>query len=240
MEKMKRKERNSNIELFRVVVMFSIVCHHYVVNSGLLEILPLHQTSANSLFYYLFGMWGKCGIDCFVMITGYFMCTMKITLRKFLKLYLQVVFYGLVFYLAFCLMGKAACSVREVVLTLLPFRIVEDDSFVSAYMVWWLFIPFLNAMVRGLSARQHLALTALCCTVFMLYPWTPYTRLALNPICWFSTIFFIGSFIRLHAGWIDARLHAASPAGTCRLLGGGTGGKRAVVDGERGRHCVLV
>ena len=31
--------RNSNIELYRIIVMFLIVCHHYVVNSGLMELM---------------------------------------------------------------------------------------------------------------------------------------------------------------------------------------------------------
>lgn len=31
--------RSSNLELYRIIVMFLIVCHHYVVNSGLMEVL---------------------------------------------------------------------------------------------------------------------------------------------------------------------------------------------------------
>lgn len=36
--------RNSNLELYRIIVMFLIVCHHYVVNSGLIEIMEKHST----------------------------------------------------------------------------------------------------------------------------------------------------------------------------------------------------
>ena len=88
-----KKERSSNIELYRILVMLSIVAHHYVVNSGMFDMVHANMTSANSLFFYIFGAWGKVGINCFVLITGYFMCTSSITLRKFLKLYLEVVFY---------------------------------------------------------------------------------------------------------------------------------------------------
>ena len=31
------KQRNSNLELYRIIVMLLIVAHHYVVNSGLME-----------------------------------------------------------------------------------------------------------------------------------------------------------------------------------------------------------
>ena len=70
----KPKQRDSNIELYRILVMFMIVAHHYVVNSGLIDVMKESPTSPNSIFFYLFGMWGKTGINCFVMITGYFMC----------------------------------------------------------------------------------------------------------------------------------------------------------------------
>lgn len=31
--------RNSNLELYRIIVMFFIVSHHYLVNSGLLPVI---------------------------------------------------------------------------------------------------------------------------------------------------------------------------------------------------------
>lgn len=71
-----RKERNSNLELFRIVVMLTIVAHHYVVNSGLTAIdgpILANPLSVESIFLLIFGMWGKIGINCFVLITGYFM-----------------------------------------------------------------------------------------------------------------------------------------------------------------------
>ena len=41
------KQRNSNLELYRIIVMLLIVAHHYVVNSGLMEEMEkeLHANS---------------------------------------------------------------------------------------------------------------------------------------------------------------------------------------------------
>ena len=88
------KQRNSNLELYRIIVMLLIVAHHYVVNSGMMEEMAKEPLSSNSIFFYIFGMWGKTGINCFVMITGYFMCKSQITIRKFLKLLFQIEFYN--------------------------------------------------------------------------------------------------------------------------------------------------
>lgn len=82
------KQRSSNLELYRIICMLMIVAHHYVVNSGLTSAdgpLLTDYTSSNSIFLSLFGAWGKTGINCFLMITGYFMCASKITTRKFVK-----------------------------------------------------------------------------------------------------------------------------------------------------------
>ena len=54
--------------------MLAIVAHHYVVNSGLMEIInESGSMSFPALFLLLFGCWGEIGISCFVLITGYFM-----------------------------------------------------------------------------------------------------------------------------------------------------------------------
>lgn len=87
------KTRSSNIELLRIITMLVIVAHHYVVNSGIGDIV-LNNSAINikNTFYLIIGGWGKTGINCFVLITGYFMCKSRITIRKFLKLVFEVEF----------------------------------------------------------------------------------------------------------------------------------------------------
>ena len=43
-----KKERSSNLELYRIVVMLLIVMHHYVVNSGLTDVMEQNPTSVGS------------------------------------------------------------------------------------------------------------------------------------------------------------------------------------------------
>ena len=76
--------RSSNIELFRILSMLMIVAHHYVVNSGLMSCIDAQNVlHFQDYFLLLFGWGGKTGINCFVLITGYFMCTSAITKKKF-------------------------------------------------------------------------------------------------------------------------------------------------------------
>ena len=78
-------QRDSNLELYRIIVMLLIVAHHYVVNSGVMDRMYEESLRANSVFLFLFGAWGKTGINCFIMITGYFMCKSHATLEKYLN-----------------------------------------------------------------------------------------------------------------------------------------------------------
>jgi len=129
--------------------MLLIVAHHYVVNSGLTGsggLLMSDNTSANSIFLTLFGAWGKTGINCFLMITGYFMCTSKITFRKFLKLMGQIYLYRWVFFAIFLAAGYESISVSRIVKLIMPIWNI-DNGFVSCFIVFWLTIPFLSILV---------------------------------------------------------------------------------------------
>lgn len=52
-------QRDSNLELYRIIVMLNIVSHYFVVNSGVLEKMYENPLSANSFFLFLFEAWGK-------------------------------------------------------------------------------------------------------------------------------------------------------------------------------------
>lgn len=197
-----KKERSSNLELYRIIVMLLIVSHHYVVNSGLLQVLQENPLCSNSIFYYFFGAWGKTGINCFVLITGYFMCMSNITLRKFLKLYLWVITYGILFSIIFALVGCQAITI-ESLLVLFPVRIIHSDSFTQSFIVWWLSIPFLNVLINNLKRIQHLLLLILCFIIFSIYPSIPRViEIQINPICWFSTLYIIASYIRKYPEYV--------------------------------------
>ena len=109
------KNRESGLELFRIITMLLIVIHHYVVNSGITSYLQLSQAPTKFFFFYCVGAFGKTGINCFVLITGYFMCRSKITLRKFLKLFLEVMFYKITITLAFVIFQPGQWTLRSVI-----------------------------------------------------------------------------------------------------------------------------
>ena len=191
------KERDSNLELFRIIMMLSIVAHHYVVNSGLLSIVTEPPYDWRNYFLLLFGMWGKIGINCFVLITGYFMCKSNITIRKFLMLLLEVMFYKIACYSIFLFTNYESISLEGLYKALTPVSSITD-GFVSCFLVYYLLIPFLNVLVNNLHRRQHTILVILCVFFFSLMDHVPGFKFRFNYVGWFCVLHVIASYIRFY------------------------------------------
>lgn len=189
--------RQSNLELYRIIVMLLIVAHHYVVNSGLLDVMKENTMSGNSLYLYLLGMWGKTGINCFVLITGYFMCCSHITARKFLKLFLEVMFYNIVIWAIFVGTGYEDFSIKQMIKELLPITSVAS-GFTSCFLIFYLLIPFLNVLISHIDKKMHLRLVLLCFFTYTVLSSIPKIHVVCNYVTWFSVLYFISSYIRLY------------------------------------------
>jgi len=202
--KMVAKNRDSNLELFRIITMILITANHYVCNSGLLDVMNQCPTSVKSIYLYLLGMWGKTGINCFVLITGYFMCRSRITLRKFTKLLLWVLFYNTVIYFIFLAFGYCSFSLGACVSSIWPVKDIKGN-FVSCFFVFFLTIPFLNILIRNMTKRQHLLLLGLCLSVYTLWAQLPFITVYSNYVVWFGILYLIASYIRIYR--VVQRLH---------------------------------
>lgn len=192
-----KKQRDSNLELYRVITMLLIVAHHYVVNSGLWELIADAPLASNTVFLHLFGAWGKTGINCFVLITGYFMCKSEITLKKYTKLLLEVEFYRIVSYLIFFLSGYEPFSLKGLFAAVWPFTNVAQN-FTGCFLLFYLFIPFLNILIKNMTQRQHLSLAVLTLFVYTVLGTVPKIDVIMNYVSWFIVLYLLASYIRLY------------------------------------------
>ena len=192
--------RSSNLELYRIVCMLMIVGGHYVCNGGLFgESGPLTQDffSGNSLYLSLSGIWGKTGINCFMMITGYFMCTSKITLRKFIKLMGQIYLYKVLIFAIFLITGYETLSALRIFKLVMPFWGISD-GFTSCFIVFWLTIPFWSILVQNMNKKQHELLLLLAIGTYTLLGSIPTFKITYNYVTWFGVLFLIASYIRMY------------------------------------------
>lgn len=197
MSKATAVQRSSGLELYRIIVMFLIIAHHYVCNSELVILLQTTMMTPNAIFLQIFVAWGKIGINCFVLITGYFMCSKSITARKFFQLLFQVLTYSVGLYVVFSLFGWIPFSWGEFLKAWIPFTRIYNN-FTGCFLVFYLLIPFLGVLVRNLTEKQHLRLILLLLAVYTLFDSLPVAQVTMNYVTWFCILFVIAAYIRLH------------------------------------------
>ncbi len=150
---LKKKIRSSNIELMRIVLMVIIIMHHYVVNSGVMDGVNLSDLSVNVVFLQYWGMWGKMAINAYVMVSGFFLCTSSLTWQKYMKLLLEILFYQFVLYGILILLGYVTLAPKEMFKTIFVLFYGAGNSFVSSFMLFYLFVPYLNKLLDSIKNK---------------------------------------------------------------------------------------
>lgn len=176
--------------------MLLIVAHHYVVNSDVLNLMYNNPLSANSIYMFILGAWGKIGINCFIFITGYFMCKKNISLTKFIKLLLEVLFYNLFFSIFFIFVGIGNFS--DFFKSFLIIKNIDSSNFTACFLLFYLFIPFLNVLIQNINQRQHKFLIGMLSFLYIFLGTIPKFSVTMNYVSWFSFLFLVSSYIRLY------------------------------------------
>lgn len=235
MAKISGGERSSNLELFRIISMLVIVAHHYVVNSGLLEMVYNSQDiGGNDIFLLFFGWGGKTAINGFILITGYFMCKSNITIRKFGRLIGEKYFYTIVLFVIFLLTGYTAFELKEFVKALLPTTSVTDN-FTGCFLIFYLFIPFINKLLQALSEKEHITLVGLCILIYTVFP-SLHIDVRFNYVTWFVILYIIAAYVRMYPKDLFEHTKLLGIlAGSCLLLSWGSVAVMTVVGRKIGR-----
>ena len=204
-----KKTRSTNIELLRIVMILIVIAHHYVVNSGILKLYDLRLLSGNRIFIQIFGCGGKIAINCFLIISGYFMCQSTATLLKWLKLFLELMFYNVVLNVLFLIIGYNPLGTGALYRGFFTFFQnlgTGRDVYTSLFLILFLLSPFLNKLIATMKGREYAILLGILLFVYTIIS-TFYIRkidtgwIAVDNwegIGWYVTVYLIGGFIRLH------------------------------------------
>lgn len=176
--------------------MLGIIAHHFVINSDVYPtILNGNPTHLASLYALVFGGWGKEGINVFLLITGYYACKSVPKLRNYIRLVLEIAFYTIIGFLIFYLSGYYAYSLKEIVKTFIPFYYLGME-FTTTYLVFWLFIPFINRFIAGLNHKSHFVLIVLLMFTDTIFQTMIRLPAAFTYMGWFFTVYVLAAYIR--------------------------------------------
>ena len=84
------KDKNSNIEVLKIICMINIIVHHSFAHS----ILQIDLSNINFIILYVINIFGKISNNIFILITVYFMINKKIKPMHIVKIVLETWFYS--------------------------------------------------------------------------------------------------------------------------------------------------
>lgn len=160
------KERQSNIELLRIVCMFMIVMHHFATNVWYPGMAHVHTpTSTGEALVLLSHCLFFIGVNCFVLISGYF--SIKTSLKGFLHLYGFYAFYALLIALTqyfgdaqYAIMPLGEKCFHIAIHSLMPWD-NNDFWFLNAYLALFMMAPMLNAAIASMEKPMYLRVLVL-------------------------------------------------------------------------------
>ena len=189
------KLRDSNFELFRIVAMMGIIAWHALWYSGLATRAYADPWNWSNALLLVLGAWGKTGINCFVLITGYFMCQRKLTIGRFLKVIGLTEFYAFLVLGLSVALGWQQFSWKGIGETARLFISGINESFVSSYIGLLALVPILNAGIARMSVKMLTGVSGVLLLAFCVLP-SIGVKISLGEIPWFVTLYFIAALVR--------------------------------------------
>lgn len=165
---MTKPNRTSNLELLRIVAMLMIIGLH---QNGMANALAtLAPNTANYFIANFVESICICSVNCFVLVSGYFMIEKnEAPVQKCVHLLIDVAFWGLVGCgCAFVFLGEAV-GIKDIIIAVIPY-IKGQRWFVRDYIVLMLLAPFLNRCLVQLSKRSYQILLLVLLLVFSIWP----------------------------------------------------------------------
>ena len=158
------------------------------------------------IFLQFLGAGGKIGINCFLLVSGYFMVKQKAKVMKFVKLYFEIKFYKLIFFIIFVICGYEVLSLKSIILNIFNLaHFMGSESFSSLFVGLFLLIPFINKLVENLNEKQILKL--ICILICLHTISSTFFFASCENLTWYITVYLIGAYIRLYPKNVYRKKH---------------------------------
>lgn len=165
----KNRERNSNIELLRIVLMVMVILHHLIIKCK-----PYHWDK--TVLFVMLNTFAIIAVNCFVFISGYY--GIKFKIKTLLSFILQAIVYSAGTYIIYnILLSPENFSFPDLLKSFLPLT-YEVWWFLNAFIGIYLLSPFINKGIDSLKGYQSagiiLILIYLSCS-YSITGYNPYT-----------------------------------------------------------------
>lgn len=202
MYKQRISNRNSNLELLRIILMFMVVAHHCVTASGIQNSYDLTNNFIKTLLIQWTGMWGKTAINAFVLITGYFMCKKQMKWEKIVKIVLEIKFYDIILFALFTPKITPLAIMKRMV----SISMNINHSFVGSFVVLYLFIPYINKLINVLTKNEIEHFLALQVVIYTIIGTFIGNYAVFTHLSWYIFLYSLGAYFSIYPNkWTESK-----------------------------------
>lgn len=191
----KTNYKNTNIEILRIVSIFLILIHHYAYSIYTSDIYL--SGGVNKYIIDAIFAGGKIGVNCFILISGYFMINSSFTIRKFFKLCGQVWFYswGFVILVSIGAVKINDMSMVSILKSIFPI-IYSKYWFITSYLILMICSPYINIIIQNASKKQLERLIIILVFIWSFLPTFCNAKTTWNTVGWFVLLYCIGAYVK--------------------------------------------
>lgn len=210
-------KRQANFELLRIVAMLMILVLHYLSRGQIIADGDMDQWTAVECAAYLIRAFCIVPVNCYVLVSGYFLVQSPWKPGRIVTIAGQLLFYSLLVPAVLLCIGAVpfgSLTVYDWLNYLLPVE-TEHYWFGTAYLLMYVFAPFLAAGVRAVQKRTlQIALGVLglyFCVWKSVLPVHLATDRSGYEFGWFLFLFLLAAYIRLYGcPLLEQKSHAAA------------------------------
>lgn len=151
--------RQSNFELLRLLAIFSIIISHVAFHGCDIRSIDYMMPSASALFAKLCTLGGEFGVDCFILISGYFLCGQQFKLSRLVNLFVFVFLYSVSLLLVYIVIVKwfnlpLTFSGKDILKCVFPIS-MWTYWFITAYAILYAMSALLNAVIDNIDEKVY-------------------------------------------------------------------------------------
>lgn len=194
------KKRKIGVEYLRIVSMLLIVANHFLLFTGVLD--NVKPFTINYYIVWVLEAIGYVGVDCYVLISGYFLIQSKFSWKKVLGLIAEVWFYSVAILMCLIATQQGIYSPKQILNAFLPIS-TRQYWFMTDYIILYILSPFINVGLQNLDKKQFKKLLLILIFLFSIWDVFPGEQLGVQKgysLYWLIAVYSIGAYIRLYNG----------------------------------------
>ena len=163
---METAQRNSNIELLRILLMIFVITSHF--NGMACHILDRYTEGFGYYFTRIIQSFAVCAVDCFILISGYFFSyNKKIKIQKIVDILFIVIGIALFNFVLRSIIEKTF-SLKSLVASFIP-----QNYYATFYIILYLLSPFITKLFDSFkNQKQATIFMAIILFLFSVFPFT--------------------------------------------------------------------